>query len=80
MLKTIELLLKDIEGFAPKNKEDLELFRLRFLGKKGEIGSLFNKFKEVKPENKKDNSQLSKIFKSRWSGCSRNRGISRCSS
>jgi len=53
MLKTIELLLKDVEGFAPKNKEDLELFRLRFLGKRGEIGSLFNKFKEVKPENKK---------------------------
>ena len=54
MLKTIELLLKDIELFAPKDKEELEVFRLRFLGKKGEIVTLFNKFKETKPENKKE--------------------------
>ncbi len=53
MLKTIELLLKDIELFAPKDKEDLEFFRLKFLGKKGEIVGLFNKFKEIEPENKK---------------------------
>ena len=64
MLKTIELLLKDVELFAPKDKAELEVFRLKFLGKKGEIVSLFNKFKETKPENKKELGQAINKLKS----------------
>ena len=64
MLKTIELLLKDVELFAPKDKGELEVFRLKFLGKKGEIVSLFNKFKETKPENKKELGQAINKLKS----------------
>ncbi len=64
MLKTIELLLKDVELFAPKDKGELEVFRLKFLGKKGEIVSLFSKFKETKPENKKELGQAINKLKS----------------
>ena len=44
---------KEIENFVPQNAQELEAFRLRFLGKKGLIPALFAAFKEVPNEEKK---------------------------
>ena len=54
MLSKIDTLVKEVNDFTPSSKEELELFRLSFLGKKGHLTSLFNSFKEVPNEQKKE--------------------------
>ena len=54
MLKKVRLLLKEVEGFKPSSENELEDFRLRLLGKKGELNKLFAAFKNVPNENKKE--------------------------
>lgn len=54
MLSKIDSLVKKVEGFSPSSKEELESFRLSYLGKKGHLTSLFNSFKEVPNEQKKE--------------------------
>ena len=34
MLDTVKNLLKEVDSFTPKSKEELESFRLAYLGKK----------------------------------------------
>ena len=54
MLEKVQELLREVESFAPKNNEELEVFRIRFLGKKGVMNDLFAAFKTVPNEQKKD--------------------------
>ena len=54
MLSKIDSLVKKVEGFSPSSKEELESFRLSYLGKKGHLTSLFNSFKKVPNEQKKE--------------------------
>ena len=54
MLSKIDTLVKKVEDFSPSSKEELESFRLSYLGKKGYLTSLFNSFKEVPNEQKKE--------------------------
>jgi phenylalanyl-tRNA synthetase alpha chain len=53
MLDTINVLKHEIESFQPSTSEQLESFRLLYLSKKGKISSLFEDFKMVPPEQKK---------------------------
>ncbi|MBC8265359.1 MAG: phenylalanine--tRNA ligase subunit alpha, partial [Flavobacteriales bacterium] len=53
MLDKVKGLLKEVENFVPKSKMELEDFRLYFLGKKGEMNTLFAAFKSVPSESKK---------------------------
>ena len=57
MLERVEELLREIELFSPKNHEELEVFRVNFLGKKGVLSDLFVAFKTVPKEQKKDFGQ-----------------------
>ena len=57
MLEKVNDLLREVEGFSPKNTEELEVFRIRFLGKKGVMNDLFATFKTVPNEQKKDFGQ-----------------------
>ena len=54
MLSKIDSLVKKVKAFSPSSKEELEGFRLSYLGKKGHLTSLFNSFKEVPNEQKKE--------------------------
>jgi len=54
MLKKVKKLLKEVEVFKPKSKKDIENFRLKFLSKKGVITNLFDDFKNIPTESKKD--------------------------
>ena len=47
MLENIDVLLKEVEGFSPGSKEEVESFRLKFLGKKGHVNELFSLFKDI---------------------------------
>ena len=41
MLEKVKELLQEVERFAPKSEKETEEFRLKFLGKKGEMNALF---------------------------------------
>lgn len=53
MSDQIHQLIQEARSFSPGTKEDLEQYRLRFLGKKGVLTDLFAKMKEVAPEERK---------------------------
>jgi len=57
MLEKIQDLLREVEDFSPKNTEELEVFRIKFLGKKGVMNDLFAAFKTIPSEQKKDFGQ-----------------------
>jgi phenylalanyl-tRNA synthetase alpha chain len=57
MLNTVKEHLKTVADYSPKNAEELEQFRIQFLGKKGIMNDLFGAFKEVPGEQKKDFGQ-----------------------
>jgi phenylalanyl-tRNA synthetase alpha chain len=54
MLQKITELLKEISLTAVKNPEELESFRLKFLSKKGLISDLFEDFRNVASQEKKE--------------------------
>ncbi len=49
--------LKEVESFNATQIEELEQFRIKYLGKKGIIPSLFADFKSVPPEDRKEVGQ-----------------------
>ena len=57
MLQKIELLLKEVASYKAKNVEELEQFRIQYLGKKGLMNDLFGAFKEVPNNEKKEFGQ-----------------------
>lgn len=57
MKERIQELLREVEAFEPADAEELEEFRIRFLGKKGVMNELFAQFKEVPNEQKKELGQ-----------------------
>jgi phenylalanyl-tRNA synthetase alpha chain len=63
MINKIKALLKETEEISIKSAEELELFRLKYLSKKGEISQLFNDFKNVPAELKKEVGQEINILK-----------------
>lgn len=58
MINTIKKYLEEVESFTSQKTEDVEQFRIKYLGKKGILNDLFQKFKEVPNENKKEFGQL----------------------
>ena len=70
MNNKIAALTQEVEAFAPKSLAEIEDFRIRMVGKKGEMTALMEEFKTVAPELKREfgqklnalkNSILSKI-------------------
>jgi phenylalanyl-tRNA synthetase alpha chain len=57
MLGKISELLNEISSFSATNSDELEAFRLKFLSKKGILSDLFEDFKTVLPEHKKEVGQ-----------------------
>lgn len=57
MLERIDDLLKEVEGFQSTDKDEIEKFRIAFLGKKGCVTELFQQFKDVPKEQKKEFGQ-----------------------
>ncbi|MCK9302892.1 MAG: phenylalanine--tRNA ligase subunit alpha [Bacteroidales bacterium] len=65
MKEKIEKLKSEIENYLENNdsKSKAEEFKQRFLSKKGEIQALFNDFKTVSPEEKKEIGQRLNMLK-----------------
>lgn len=58
MKEKIEEILAEINSFSPANKEQAEEFRIKYLSKKGNISVLFDDFKNVPADQKKEVGQL----------------------
>jgi phenylalanyl-tRNA synthetase alpha chain len=54
MLEQLENIVKEINNFSLSENENAESFRLRYLSKKGVIPTLFNEFKKVPVDKKKE--------------------------
>jgi phenylalanyl-tRNA synthetase alpha chain len=63
LLQQIEQYKNEIEATTPVNAEQLEAYRIRFLGTRGIIKNLFTEMKNVPPEKKKDFGQILNEFK-----------------
>jgi len=57
MLEKVKQLLAEVNSFVAKEAEELEQFRIKFLGKKGLMNDLFADFKNVPNDQKKDFGQ-----------------------
>lgn len=57
MLEKIDELLAEVGSFNSTEKEVIEQFRIKYSGKKGILNDLFDKFKEVPNEQKKEFGQ-----------------------
>ena len=57
MIDKINDLLKRVEAFKPQAAAEVEEFRVRMLGRKGEMNDVFEEFKKVAPELKKELGQ-----------------------
>lgn len=58
MKNRIKELLEEIKDLQAITKDELETMRIKYLSKKGEISSLFNDFKTISNEQKKEVGQM----------------------
>lgn len=65
MIETIDNYLKEVELFIPSTIEDLESFRLKYNSKKGLLNQLFDQFKTVPSEQKKEYGQKINFLKTK---------------
>ena len=63
MKEKIEKYLEEVASFSPANMEEIEQFRIKFLGKKGIINDLFAEFKTIPPEQKRDVGKILNTLK-----------------
>lgn len=65
MLEKIDKLLVEVESFAAQTKEQVEEYRIKWLSKKGEISALFDDFKHVSGDVKKEVGQKLNLLKNK---------------
>ncbi len=63
MIDKIKAHIEEAKAFNTKNKEALEQFRIKYLGSKGLLKELFNEFKNIPNEQKKDFGQVINTLK-----------------
>ena len=63
MLDKINRLIEKVEAFNAKNTPEIEEFRIKMLGKKGELNALLEEFKTVAPEAKREIGQRINLLK-----------------
>lgn len=63
MLQKINDLLSEIASFSANSSEELELFRLKYLSKKGILADLFDDFRTVESAQKKEVGQKLNMLK-----------------
>jgi phenylalanyl-tRNA synthetase alpha chain len=63
MIDKIKEYIAQADAFSTQNKEELEAFRIKFLGKKGILNDFFAEFKAVPNEQKKEFGQVVNTLK-----------------
>ena len=57
MLQNIDRILEEARQFKAETRDEIEQFRIKYLGKKGVLTDLFRNFKEIPVEHKKETGQ-----------------------
>lgn len=65
MLEKIHKLLEEVESFGAQSKEQVEEYRIKWLSKKGEVTALFDDFKNVPSDLKKEVGQKLNLLKTK---------------
>ena len=63
MIETVKKHITDVEAFSSTNKEEIESFRIKYLGKKGILNEFFAEFKNVPNDQKKEFGQVINTLK-----------------
>ena len=63
MIKKIKSTINEVSSFKSSSEEGIELFRIKYLGKKGIINEYFKEFKNVDNKDKKEVGQLLNTLK-----------------
>ena len=63
MIDKIKAYIAEAQAFSTQNKEELEAFRIKFLGSKGLLKDFFAEFKNVPNEQKKEFGQVINLLK-----------------
>ncbi|WP_281231513.1 phenylalanine--tRNA ligase subunit alpha [Flavobacterium gelatinilyticum] len=63
MIDKIKEYIGEAQSFSTENKEELEAFRIKFLGKKGILNDFFAEFKNVPNDQKKEFGQFTNALK-----------------
>ena len=63
MIDKIKDYIAEAEAFTTQNKDDIEAFRIKFLGKKGILNDFFAEFKNVSNDQKKEFGQVINALK-----------------
>ncbi|MFW5777869.1 MAG: phenylalanine--tRNA ligase subunit alpha, partial [Bacteroidota bacterium] len=61
----IEELINEVESFQSEKLQDIEDFRIKMISKKGKISQLFQEFKELPSEKKKEVGQKINVLKNK---------------
>ncbi|WP_417370548.1 phenylalanine--tRNA ligase subunit alpha [Gelidibacter japonicus] len=64
MIDKIKELIAEVEAFKAQSKEEIEAFRIKYLGKKGVLNEYFAEFKNVANDQKKEFGQVINQLKS----------------
>lgn len=64
MIDKIKAHIAEVEAFSAKSKEEVEAFRIKYLGKKGLLNEFFAEFKNVSKDEKKEYGQVVNTLKS----------------
>jgi phenylalanyl-tRNA synthetase alpha chain len=65
MLEKIHKLLEEVESFGAQTKDQVEEYRIKWLSKKGEVTALFDDFKDVPSDLKKEVGQKLNLLKTK---------------
>ncbi|NJB81442.1 phenylalanine--tRNA ligase subunit alpha [Wenyingzhuangia aestuarii] len=68
MLDKVKELIGEVNDFKATTKEELEAFRIKYIGKKGILNDLFAEFKNVANDQKKEFGQALNTFKNAAEG------------
>ena len=63
MIQEIKKHIAEVENFSSTNQDEIEKFRIKYLGSKGLLKDYFAAFKEVPNEQKKEFGQVLNTFK-----------------
>ncbi|WP_411029177.1 phenylalanine--tRNA ligase subunit alpha [Spongiimicrobium sp. 3-5] len=63
MIDTLKQHITEVEKFSADNLEDIETFRIKYLGKKGLLTHFFSEFKNVSNDQKKEFGQTINLLK-----------------
>jgi phenylalanyl-tRNA synthetase alpha chain len=54
MLQDIDRHIEDVKNFRAENRQELEQFRIRYLGKRGILNDLFRLFRDISPDKRRE--------------------------